>query len=146
MDNHRRIGWYSFTVRVQTRAADVDHQGHVNNIAMTGLHAEARNLWHRALLLITDPQDLVRMLGRIHTRHYACRYQASTYYPSPLTFGVRLLDVNGEVYRLATASFQDGRCTSDMVCTLGCGDGDHWNVLPDSLHGRLIQYRDSYAT
>lgn len=146
MNDRGGLEWYHFTVLVQIREADVDHQGHVNNVAMTGLHVEARNLWHNELLQMSTPQAVTRELGSIHTRCYTCRYLTSTFYLVPLIVGVRLVDVAVDEYRLATGAFQDGRCTSEMDCTLGCGTGDRWAALPEHLWARLVQYRSSHAT
>jgi len=108
-DHHwrRQLESYDFQCTIEPRYADMDAERHINNVAVQALHAEALTRfqmqagggWNADGALLHPLQSEVHFLKVTH-------------YPEPVQCGVRLLSVDENGFRLASAVFQGGACTS----------------------------------
>jgi hypothetical protein len=75
---------------VVARFADVDTRRHVNNMAVHGLHHEAR-----MRCLLAHGRAAVWPQGRLRLKPLHCRteFWRECHYPAPIAHGVRLLDL-----------------------------------------------------
>lgn len=137
-----RPDWYPFRTSLQTREVDTDHQGHINNIAILGLHAEARVLWHRELLNCSRIPAHGQHVASLQSRQLTCRYLRAAYYPAHVVVALRIVEITSEAYRMVAAAFQDGICTSQQDCMVGYREQGCWTSLPAALTGALHERFD----
>lgn len=108
-DHHwrRQLESYDFHCTIEPRYADMDAERHINNVAVQALHAEAltRFQMHAAGGWKPDGALLHPLQSEVH-------FLKVTHYPEPVECGVRLLSVDEQGFRLASAVFQAGACTS----------------------------------
>ncbi len=99
----RRQAYPAFE-RIETRWADNDVYGHVNNVAYYAFFDTAVNRWliARGLLDIErgDPIGLVVETG--------CRYHAPAAFPDTLQAGIRVARLGSSSVRYEIALFRDG--------------------------------------
>ena len=108
-DHHwrRQPESYDFHCTIEPRYADMDAERHINNVAVQALHAEAlmRFQMHAGGGWNADGALLHPLQSEVH-------FLKVTHYPEPVRCGVRLLSVDEQGFRLASAVFQAGVCTS----------------------------------
>jgi acyl-CoA thioesterase FadM len=108
-DHHwrRQLESYDFHCTIEPRYADMDAERHINNVAVQALHAEAlvRFQMHAGGGWNPDGALLHPLQSEVH-------FLKVTHYPEPVLCGVRLLSVDEHGFRLASAVFQAGACTS----------------------------------
>jgi acyl-CoA thioester hydrolase len=106
-DPRRRLAAsYPWSVELQTRFADMDVNGHLNNVAISRLYEEARVRFGAAL------RDAHPELGRPRyvVGHVAIDYLAEGHYPAPVVIGYGVNSLGTKSYRAAMAMFQAGAC------------------------------------
>jgi acyl-CoA thioesterase FadM len=103
----RQLESYDFHCTLEPRYADMDAERHINNVAVQALHAEAlmRFQMHASDGWKPDGALLHPMQSEVH-------FLKVTHYPEPVRCGVRLLSADENGFRLASAVFQAGACTS----------------------------------
>jgi acyl-CoA thioester hydrolase len=89
------------------RYTDVDVWQHMNNSALIGLQGEAMQ---HALRHALGPRFWRDSDPVIACRGLATDFLAETHYPEAIGWGARLLGVDRQGLRVATALFQHGRC------------------------------------
>jgi acyl-CoA thioesterase FadM len=108
-DHHwrRQLESYDFHCTIEPRYADMDAERHINNVAVQALHAEAlmRFQIHTGAGWNPDGALLQPLQSEVH-------FLKVTHYPEPVQCGVRLLSIDENGFRLASAVFQSGTCTS----------------------------------
>lgn len=126
-----------------TRFADVDTRRHVNNIAVHGLHQEARQRW-----LMAAGGAAVWPEGTLRLKPVACRteFWRECHYPAPVSAGLRLLGAAPEGFTLAAGLFQAGDCVGIQQTAVAAWDADLATrvdlppALRDDLAARLDQH------
>jgi acyl-CoA thioesterase FadM len=112
---------YGASQPAPTRFADVDTRRHVNNIAVHGLHAEARQHW-----LMAVGGAAVWPLGTLRLKPLASRteFWRECHYPALVSAGVRLLGASAHGLTLAGGLFQDGACVGMQQTQLAAWGDD----------------------
>ena len=126
-----------------TRFADVDTRRHVNNIAVHGLHQEARQRW-----LMAAGGAPVWPDGALRLKPVACRteFWRECHYPAPVSAGLRLLGAAPEGLTLAAGLFQAGDCVGIQQTAVAAWDADLASrvdlplALRDDLAARLARH------
>jgi len=99
---------YTARYTLEPRYTDVDTLRHLNNSALHGLHQEAR----MRFLGERIGHDFWRGRGtRLQPARASTDFLAESHYPQPLQAAVRVTALDDHQITLATALFQDGRCT-----------------------------------
>jgi acyl-CoA thioesterase FadM len=108
-DHHwrRQLESYDFQYTIEPRYADMDAERHVNNVAVQALHAEALARFQMHAAGGWNPEGML-----LHPLQSEVHFLKVTHYPAPVRCGVRLLALDENGIRLASALFQDGACTS----------------------------------
>jgi acyl-CoA thioester hydrolase len=103
---------YPFTVEIQTRWADVDQLGHINNVAMAGLFEEGRGRFTHSLALRRgDPTERWLIAG------VEIAYLAESHHPEGVTIATGIAKIGTSSWTLASAAFQGGRCVATCLTT-----------------------------
>ncbi len=108
---------YGSTQPVAARFADVDTRRHVNNIAVYGLHHEARQRW----LMAADGGAAVWPDGRLLLKPLSSRteFWQECHYPAVVVARLRLLQASPDCLTLAGGLFQGGACVGMQQTRLG---------------------------
>jgi len=108
-DQHwrRQLESYGFHCTIEPRYADMDAERHVNNVAVQALHLEALMRFQMHAGGGWKPEGAL-----LHPLKSEVHFLKVTHYPEPVVCGVRLLSADENGFRLATALFQAGVCTS----------------------------------
>ena len=131
---------------LQTRERDLDHQNHVNHVAVLSYFSEFRATLHRAWLGgLTEPLD-AGDAGSLLVSESVTEFLLSTTYPAPVTIAARLLAMDQESYRMAAAVFQGGRCTSLQESTVGFQRNGRWSELPKPLRAEIGRHLSEDAS
>ncbi|MES1950312.1 thioesterase superfamily protein [Salinisphaera sp. S4-8] len=125
---------YDLRHTVALQYAHLDTIRHANNVAVHGLHVEARIRYQLGVLgqahLFSD-----RVLLR--PRRTITHFLRETHYPHDVTCSARLIAVTDQTYRLVTALFQRGECVGVQDCLMGAWHDDRWVDLPEDVHAAL---------
>lgn len=107
---------YPFQQTLQVRVSDVDTERHINNVALKGLHAEARM---RYQLQAFGPEAWFGGRRLLRPTRLVTNFFAVTHYPEPVQAGLRLQGLDGDEAVFATALFQAGQCTGVQEARFG---------------------------
>lgn len=132
----QQLSFYRFTTPLQTRYADMDTERHVNNVAIIGLHLEARSHFHLELL---GQDNWLAQTSTIRTARFDNDFLLITHYPAAICAGVNLIDVSERDYTLAVGLFQEGRCVGMHECRMAAWSDGKQIGLPTALHRRLME-------
>lgn len=133
----REAASYPLTGELQPRFTDVDRWQHLNNTALITMHGEALQHALRSLFGPEAWRGGDPLLGLVSG---STDFLAEAYYPAPLTWGARVLGLDGEGLRIATALFQQGRCVGLHGATLAAWDAGR---IVDLDAGRLAALRSA---
>lgn len=118
--------------------AHIDTIRHANNVAVHGLHMEAR-IRHQLEVLGHD--QLFSDTVLLRPRRTVTQFLRETHYPHDVVCAARLLAVTQNTYRLVTGLFQQGECVGTQDCLMGAWHTDRWVDLPRNVAASLEQRR-----
>ena len=101
----RDIAAYPFTADVQTRWADLDMLGHINNVSMAGLFEEGRGRFTSALKMVRGSRDVRWLIAGV-----SINYLAEGHHPLPVTVVSGIGHIGTRSWTVFSAAFQDGTC------------------------------------
>jgi acyl-CoA thioesterase FadM len=132
-DHHwrRQLESYDFHCTIEPRYADMDAERHINNVAVQALHAEALVRFQMHAQGGWNPDGAL-----LHPLQSEVHFLKVTHYPEPVRCGVRLLSIDANGFRLASAVFQGGVCTSIQE-TLSLPWQQAGRAAPEPLAGLL---------
>ncbi|OYU86841.1 MAG: hypothetical protein CFE45_24890, partial [Burkholderiales bacterium PBB5] len=135
---------YTAAGPLAARWADVDTRRHVNNIAVYGLHHEARWRW---LLAVAGEQAFPQNTVWLRPQHGVTEFWHECHYPAPVLAGTRLTRLDSHRLQLATALWQQGRAVGAQHSTLAAWapGGQLLQPLPTALAGRLRAHVQAVA-
>ncbi len=128
----RDPGNYAWTAEMETRFADMDVNGHLNNVAITRFFEETRIRFNWSLFADGLPDRPRFLVG-----HVAVDFLAEGHYPAPVTMAYALASIGTTSFRSAKAMFQKGRCIALCDTVLVHRGADGPAPLPDALRERL---------
>lgn len=120
--------------------AHLDTIRHANNVAVHGLHVEARI---RHQLTVLGEERLFSDTVLLRPRRTVTHFLRETHYPHDVTCATRLISVAADSYRLATGLFQQGECVGVQDCLMGAWHGDRWVDLPADVRTALDDARST---
>ena len=107
-DPRRRLSAaYPDSLTLETRFADMDVNGHLNNVAFARLFEETRVRFNRAGP--AAPAAGERRSSFV-VAHVAIDYLAEGNYPAPVTIGYAIAHIGRSSFTVAMAAFQEGAC------------------------------------
>lgn len=99
---------YPATLTLETRFADMDVNGHLNNVAFARLFEETRVRFNRGVFGSAGPAAEKR--SSVVIAHVAIDYLAEGNYPAPVTIGYGVSRIGSSSFTTAMAAFQEGVC------------------------------------
>lgn len=139
----RRPEAYPASLTLETRFADMDVNGHLNNVAFARLFEETRVRFNRAgLAAMAQGQRRSSFV----VAHVAIDYLAEGNYPAPVTIGYAIARIGSSSFTVAMAAFQDGpggpACIALCDSVLVHRDPDSGpSPIPPALRERLEAHR-----
>ena len=124
---------YPFSCAIQTRYADEDRLGHINNIAVAGYYDEARSKFSRHVFAKVDPAEM----SRIVTADSRVTYLAEVFYKEEVDVCTGILRIGTASYEIGQAMYQDGRCVGICTTTFVQATAAGSSPLSASLKGVL---------
>ncbi len=119
----RDPGIYPELQTLLLRRSDIDVERHVNNVALLGLFAEARERWLQSRQLANpcagapagrDPDEPLLRCESVETD-----FIAVTQYPKPPQCGLLLMNLDDSGFTLDAGLFQEGVCVAVQRCRMG---------------------------
>jgi len=101
----RDAGAYPFAFDVQTRWADLDLLGHINNVSMAGLFEEGRGRFTSSLNLVRATRDVRWLIAGV-----SINYLAEGHHPLPVTVASGIGHIGTRSWTVFSAAFQDDIC------------------------------------
>lgn len=135
----RDLEQYPFRHVLAPQYSHLDTIRHVNNVAVHGLHVEARI---RHQLSVLGGESLFSDTVLLRPRRTVTHFLRETHYPHDITCAARLLSLNETNYRIVTALFQQGECVGVQDCLMGAWHEDDWQPLPSTVHAALARQLD----
>lgn len=119
--NRRLADAYPASLTLETRFADMDVNGHLNNVAFARLFEETRVRFNRANFShagLAAPQGTLapgEKRSSFVVAHVAIDYLAEGNYPAPVTVGYAIARIGSSSFTVAMAAFQDGPKGFDCI-------------------------------
>jgi len=132
-------GCYPLIDPITTRYADMDVNGHLNNLALEAMHENIRATMNSRIF--PDVYDPSRRELRLVTAQNVVHFLAEGYWPATIRAGIGVGHIGRTSYIAASALFVDDQCIS--VCdTVLVVLGDNGPVaIPDDARQRLEAMR-----
>jgi acyl-CoA thioester hydrolase len=102
---------YPYSEAIQTRFADLDVLGHINNVAMAGLFEAGRARFMRATGMFAAREHRMMLVN------VELNYLAEGSFPEDVTIGTGVSRIGGRSWTLLAAAFQGGRCIATCDAT-----------------------------
>jgi acyl-CoA thioester hydrolase len=120
------------TFEIATRWGDIDHNGHINNVAMATIFEESRSAFFRALPGTWPPFGLRPMVVAVHLD-----YLAEAFYPDPVRMNIGVLEIGRSSWSLAGLARQKNVACALCLATIACTEGGRPASIPDVLRETL---------
>jgi acyl-CoA thioester hydrolase len=135
----REAAAYPASLILETRFADMDVNGHLNNVALARLFEETRVRFNRAGPAAPAAGE---RRSRFVVAHVAIDYLAEGNYPAPVTVGYAISRIGSSSFTVAMAAFQDGNCIALCDSVLVHRDPESGPApMPPALRERLEAHR-----
>jgi acyl-CoA thioester hydrolase len=119
---------YPFSHRTETRFADMDLLGHINNVAMAGLFEHGRGMFNHAIEVQRRAPGQRWLIVSV-----AIEYIAEAHFPAHVDVACGILRVGGSSWQIASAAFQGGECKATCITTIVLTDEKGPALLPKDL-------------
>jgi len=123
---------YPFGNAVTTRFADLDPNGHINNVAMAAVFEDARLRFITAVGMPKNADGARFMVANV-----TIDYLAQAYYPAGLECRVGALPGGRSSWSLRQLLLQDGRPVATAHVTIVFTDGERPQPIDPALRERL---------
>jgi acyl-CoA thioester hydrolase len=130
------IDSYPFVHITETRFADLDQLGHINNVAMAGLFEHGRGLFVHSIGLPNFAKEHRWLIVRVEIN-----YLAESYFPEHVKIASGIHKVGNSSWEIASAAFQSGKCVSTCSTTTVMTNKDGASPISDALRAALERLR-----
>lgn len=125
---------YDFRHKLALQYAHLDIIRHVNNVAIHGLHLEARIRYQLAAF---GSEHLYSDGVLLRPRRTVSHFLKEMHFPDDVICATRLIAFSSNAYRIVTGLFQLGKCVSIQHCLMGAWRDGGWVSLPAEVHTAL---------
>ncbi len=127
---------YPFSHSTETRFADMDLLGHINNVAMAGLFEHGRGMFNHAIGVQRRAPGQRWLIVSVNLD-----YIAEAHFPEHVTIASGILRIGGSSWDIASAAFQGGKCKATCITTIVLTDNEGPAPLPQDLREEFERLR-----
>ena len=110
---------YPFNHRTETRFADMDVLGHINNVSMAGLFEHGRGMFNHAIAVQRRAAGQRWLIVSV-----SLDYIAEAHFPEPIDVASGILRIGTTSWDIASAAFQGGECKATCITTIVLTDAN----------------------
>lgn len=126
------IASYPYMHSTETRFADLDQLGHINNVAMAGLFEHGRGLFTHSIGLHHFAPGNRWLIVRVEIN-----YLAESYFPEHVKIASGILRIGTSSWEVASAAFQSGKCVATCHTTTVMTNKDGSSPISEELRKTL---------
>lgn len=104
---------YPFSHRTETRFADMDVLGHINNVSMAGLFEHGRGMFNHAIVVQRRAAGQRWLIVSV-----SLDYIAEAHFPEHVDVASGILRIGNSSWDIASAAFQGGECKATCITTI----------------------------
>ena len=123
---------YPFNHRAETRFADLDLLGHINNVSMAGLFEHGRGMFNHAIEVERRAPGQRWLIVSV-----ALEYIAEAHFPEHVEIASGILRIGNSSWDIASAAFQGGECKATCITTIVLTDANGPTPLPQDLRAEF---------
>ncbi|MEP7349111.1 MAG: acyl-CoA thioesterase [Sphingorhabdus sp.] len=122
------ISSYPFVHSTETRFADLDLLGHINNVAMAGLFEHGRGLFNHSMDFQRRAPGQRWLIVRVEID-----YLAEGFFPEHVQIASGIGRIGNASWDIASAAFQGGKCVAICNTTIVLTNKEGASPLPEGL-------------
>jgi acyl-CoA thioester hydrolase len=127
---------YPFAHMTETRFADLDMLGHINNVAMAGLFEHGRGMFNHAIEVERRAPGQRWLIVKVEIN-----YLAESFFPAPVEIASGISRIGRSSWDIASAAFQNGKCVATCITTIVLTDKDGSAPINNDLRGEFERLR-----
>jgi acyl-CoA thioester hydrolase len=127
---------YPFAHMTETRFADLDMLGHINNVAMAGLFEHGRGMFNHAIEVERRAPGQRWLIVKVEIN-----YLAESFFPAPVEIASGISRIGTSSWDIASAAFQNGKCVATCITTIVLTDKDGSASINNDLRGEFERLR-----
>lgn len=132
---------YPFSHLTETRFADLDLLGHINNVSMAGLFEHGRGMFNHAIEVSRRAPGQRWLIVKVEIN-----YLAESYFPDPVDIASGIGRIGSSSWDIASAAFQKGKCVATCMTTIVLTDKDGPTPIPESLRSEFERLKVAPAS
>ena len=119
---------YPFSHLTETRFADLDLLGHINNVSMAGLFEHGRGMFNHSIDVQRRAPGQRWLIVSVEIN-----YLAESFFPDPVDIASGIGRVGSSSWDIASAAFQNGKCVATCMTTIVLTDDNGPSPIPEGL-------------
>lgn len=119
---------YPFAHSAETRFADLDLLGHINNVSMAGLFEHGRGMFNHSLKSERRQPGQRWLIASV-----AINYVAEAHFPEYVEIASGIARIGSSSWDIASAAFQSSGCVATCITTLVLTDETGPVPIPNNL-------------
>lgn len=119
---------YPFSHRTETRFADMDVLGHINNVSMAGLFEHGRGMFNHAIEVQRRAAGQRWLIVSV-----SLDYIAEAHFPEHVDVASGILRIGNSSWDIASAAFQGGECKATCITTIVLTDANGPTAINEDL-------------
>lgn len=123
-----QIDSYPFSHRTETRFADLDILGHINNVSMAGLFEHGRGLFNHSIEVTRRTEGQRWLIARVELN-----YIAEAHFPEHIFISSGIARIGTSSWDIASAAFQNDECKAVCMTTIVLTDENGATPIGDEL-------------
>ncbi len=127
---------YPFSHLTETRFADLDLLGHINNVSMAGLFEHGRGMFNHAIEVERRAPGQRWLIVKVEIN-----YLAESFFPAPVDVASGISRIGTSSWDIASAAFQNGKCVATCMTTIVLTGDNGPSPIPDDLREEFKRLR-----
>ncbi len=127
---------YPFGHMAETRFADLDMLGHINNVAMAGLFEHGRGMFNHAIEVERRAPGQRWLIVKVEIN-----YLAESFFPAPVEIASGISPIGTSSWDIASAAFQNGKCVATCITTIVLSGKGGSTPITNDLRGEFERLR-----
>ncbi len=123
---------YPFSHRTETRFADMDVLGHINNVSMAGLFEHGRGMFNHAIEVQRRAAGQRWLIASV-----SLDYIAEAHFPEHVDVASGILRIGNSSWDIASAAFQGGECKATCITTIVLTDANGPTAINEDLRAEF---------